>query len=80
MREKHLRDAAQRFNLFHQRTREARGINEDIAACLIRADYQITPRAETGFRSEAAEVNVLVDERGKSVNARARVIFSRRAD
>ena len=80
VREKHCAHAAHRFDLFDQWTAEARRVNEHVAAFRFGTHDEITPRAETRFRCEAAEVNILADVCGESVNADARVVLACFAD
>src|SRR5205814_616656 len=80
VREEDRADAAHRFNLSDERAREARRINEDVAAPCFWPHDEITPRAETRLRVEAAVVDVLINLFGEGLDADARIVLPRRAD
>ena len=65
---------------FSERFRETRGVDEHVSAFALRTDYEVAPRPETRFGSEAAEVDILIHPVGKSFHASAGVILARCAD
>jgi hypothetical protein len=80
VREEDGADAAQLLDAAHERAREARRVDEDVAAFAFRPDDEVTPRAEARLRGEAAEVDVGVDALGERLDALARVVISGGAD
>lgn len=51
------------------------GVNQQVAAFAFRPDDQITPTAETRFRSETAEVDILSNRRRKGINADVHIVL-----
>jgi hypothetical protein len=80
MRKKHRLSTAERFDLLYQRAIKAWRIHKYVAAFLKRAHDQITPGAETRFRGETAEIDVLVDETREGIDSNPGVMSSDGAD
>jgi hypothetical protein len=73
-------DATHLMNLFSERFRETRGVDEHVSAFALRTDYEVAPPPKTRFGSEAAEVDILIHPIRKSFDASSGVILARRAD
>ena len=73
--QKHRIHSAHRLDPFDELRGEARRIYQDVAAFSLRPDDQVTPGAKACFRSEATEINVVGNVRGKGVDANARIVM-----
>ena len=73
VREKHSADAAHRFHSFDQLAREPWRVDENVA---LRASDQVAPGAKARLRSEAAKVNVVIEQQRKGVDTNVSVVSS----
>src|ERR1700692_173782 len=59
MREKHEIDAAHLLDAFYAGIVEPRRIDQDVAALFLRANDQVGPCTEAGFRRETAKIDIV---------------------
>ena len=74
VREQHAADAAHHFDPFYELRREPWRVDQKIASFARGSSDQVTPGAEARFRSETAEVDIVVEVHRKRINADVSIV------
>src|SRR5215217_470115 len=80
VRKQHSTDTAHCLDSPDQLTGESWRVDQDVAAFARRSSNQVAPCTKAGFSREAAEVNVVLEQEGKGVDADVSVVVLARAD